>query len=829
MTDESSELIGNTDVLKRFVSAFNYRLITISIQPQQELAGATVPAGKRFSSQNRVRAFTLDHFFSSAVQIEIENAQMHGCAVYFMVNEGDGQPAVDALPGILNCGKRSNVRTLKSLFIDTDNADAHALLRKLKEISLLPHFIIETSPSRYHFYFLLHDEPAEGENIDQWIAVQKYLSSLVPGLDQTMLDINQVLRLPTFLNHKSDPPFHVSLFKESDRNKYTLSSVFHRLGCYTLVNYVNGATTGHYTPFEFPAGPVPPGNRRNTITRYIEHLIGNVLPINAKKEDYYVMVNGFIREYLKPEDQADFLPGGSRRANIEAYFEGQRNRRRELEHKKQNLQAIEAFEHVQAVESNTLPDDFYLTFPGDLGSLTREIHRLSPQLSLEVCFAGALCVSGAVKAEAFRFRGFWPLINGLVIAPTGAGKTTLKAIVKAYLQEAGLLGLYPQLIDFASTVQALHTALYSAGGVGTTLIDESGDYLSVITAHNAPGYVRALKKYYKESTTGPEQGNRLAPGQSLSFQVPPIDGGFLSLWMFIQPDKFSGSLSIEDMRDGFLPRFLVFKGKSSYSFGSTLQGEENSRRSFDVSLDMKVWLQAHAQLVPYMAEDQVVQAAAQARAQVLANTPRANAQVIALAQREAVYRHRSESRRMGPAVTVRASSEAHTAIGAYLAELQEKAVAIAQENDLDPQLDVYVRVEEMLGRLLCCAAGLLPGTHEAIVDLLTAEAMIRFHRFQLARFFGTELKEMTIDREVHALMEALHKAIKRNHGESVTTKQIRIEYRSTKRPSASRTQQLLKEAVDRGEVWAEKRKHCKSKDRDVLTYRPALSEEGPIQ
>ena len=844
--------------LNRFLARFNYSLVTVSVQPEAGVEGAKVPTTMHFSPVNRVRAFTPEQLLTEEVQAELQKAQTQGCAIYFTVNEGDGKPDPDAKEGNLNCGKRKNIKVLRAFCIDTDDADIAALSKALESISLKAHLIIESSPGRAHLYFLIKPTKAEGEALFQWKAVQKKLASLVPGLDQSMHDINQVLRLPTFFNLKPGrEPHKVRYLRGSDHEVYDLKFTHDRIGAYEFsdlsaptngaysVEYNGVMTNGNgvmngnitslngakpYTPFTFPDTPqsLPAGNRRTTICSYIEHVMENVLPLTAPVEDYFTLVDAFIIKYCRPADAAEFLPGGKRRTNIEQYFNDQRNYRIRKHQAMDAAQAAKEFAHVEAVEHQSLPDSFYLSFPGDLGFLTREIHAYAPNLALELCFAGALAISGALKAESFRFKGSWPLVNGIIVAGTGAGKSTIKHVIERALTEAGLRGRYPQLIGFQNTVQSLHTSLYAAGGVGTTLIDEGGDYLKTITARNAPSYATALRKYFKEATTGRDKGTWLHPGGSLSFTVPPIDGGFLSIWMFIQPDKFAGSLSLEDMADGFLPRFFVFNGTSDIKLTRVTLDEEGAA-SFSPSLDLKVWMEGLLQLTSFSNDTQLTDALDTVETQLRAQNARIKVDAIRAAQRDEVYRLRSEARNLQRKVSVTIDDDAKGCLLEYLKERERVAQALQKSDPNAPALGVYIRMEEMLLRLICNAVSITNHAKlEARVNLELAEACVALHRFKVESFFRRELSELEKGEEgrnLESVLQTVAKAV-RKKGEPVTVKDVMQTYKSTQRPR--NLSAVLKELVSRGELWLQEREHGRVQGKKVQVYMPALSEDDLV-
>lgn len=827
---ETLETVAPTSSLKAFFDSFDFHLITISIQPEKE--GAQVPKGTWFDPKNRVRAIPPKIFYSDDFQKELQGCQDLGCAVYFLINEGNGNPA-DQDSGNLNCGKRINITHLKSLAIDTDKADFENLWSKLKEIKLAPHYVLESSSNKYHLYFIIKAEKAEGDNVLYWQALQHLLDDLIPDLDQSMTDINQVLRVPGFYNMKSTlkEPFRVRIHRKCEGlEPYSLKFLYDRLEAHRynqFQQHVNGALNGNhsfkdtYNKFEFPKSKLKEGERRNTICRYIEHVMENILPLSAKEEDYLVFVDSFIMKYLTEADKPDFLEGGKRRQNIINYFNDQLNYRVQKHHAKESAIANQQFTHLEDVQAQALPDSFYLNFPGDLGMLVREITAYAPNLSLELCFAGALMISGSLKSETFRFEGAWPFVNGLIIAGTGAGKSTLKDIVERTLASCGLRGKYPQIFGFQNSVQSLHTALYTAGGSGTVIVDESGDYLQTITAKHAPGYAKALKKYFKESTTGKDEGTWLHPGGSLSYTVPAINGGMLSLWMLIQPDKFTSSLDLSDMADGFLPRFFVFNGKTNLKLTRFIS-KESGCETFQPSLDLKVYLESLVQLIPLLSVDQVLK---DTEKEMKDNAPKAKLEVINAAKRDAVYVARSEARKMNN-IKVTITDAARTAILNYLQEKEKEALkSYAQNGENDSAIGVYVRMEEMLMRLMCNGVTWSHQSRRAQIDLHLAEECIKFHRFQTDRFFSNELKEIgknSYERDAETVLNALKKAFNKAK-QAVGLKEILQHIRSTRRPK--NISQVMKELITSKQIWTQQREHKKIKDRKIELYMPAISED----
>ncbi len=511
--------------LRSFFKSFAFSLITVSVQPEAGEA-SEVPRGTWFSNKNRVRAMSFDIFFTDKMQEELINCQAHRCAIYFMINQGDGVPK-DPTTGILNCGRNENVTSLRALCIDTDSGDVEIVKEKLEGLQLAPHYIIESSPNKFHIYFLINPEDANPQNIQRWRTIQHFLANLTPGLDSSVAKECQVLRLPGFFNLKPGRnPFKVSIRKVQNIPYYDLNELYLRLngqGYDDLLNQVHSFSNGEakvYQKYVEPVGFLKEGNRRKGITSYIEHVMENQIKIDADDEIYHSVMDGYIRKKIEPHEQAVFLDESSpRRQNLKQYIKDQIKYRQ-----KKQRHYEEIIEHHESVTGQSLPDNFYLNFPGDLGKITRELHDYAPFLSLEMCFAGALCISGMIKGDVLRYEGAWPYINGIVIAGAGAGKSTLRNFIEKVLTVGGFKGKFPKLIKIQSSAQSLHKCLYAAGGAGCLLIDEAGEHLQTITSKNAPAYAKTIRSYYKNASTGSYDGHSLHPGGSLSFTIPEVVG-----------------------------------------------------------------------------------------------------------------------------------------------------------------------------------------------------------------------------------------------------------------------------------------------------------------
>ena len=131
-----------------------------------------------------------------------------GAGIFFCVNETD-----------LKGRSSSNVTRVRALFADFDDYDP---LREF-DYELKPSFVVESSPGKYHCYWLLDDELP----LDQFKPLQKLLASKL-GSDPSINNLDRVLRVPGFTHQKGDP-FTVQIIEQSGA-RYTVAHLCNWLG-----------------------------------------------------------------------------------------------------------------------------------------------------------------------------------------------------------------------------------------------------------------------------------------------------------------------------------------------------------------------------------------------------------------------------------------------------------------------------------------------------------------------------------------------------------------------------------------------------------------------
>jgi len=134
---------------------------------------------------------------------ELAQLNAGGYGVFVTVNETDGR------------GKKAkNIVRVRAVFADLDGAPLDPVLK----CELKPHMIVETSPGKYHAYWLV-----DGLPLDQFEAVQRVIIARF-GSDPSVKDLPRVMRLPGFWHRKGEP-FLTRLLEVRDDPPYSAAEI----------------------------------------------------------------------------------------------------------------------------------------------------------------------------------------------------------------------------------------------------------------------------------------------------------------------------------------------------------------------------------------------------------------------------------------------------------------------------------------------------------------------------------------------------------------------------------------------------------------------------
>lgn len=140
-------------------------------------------------------------------EAELQRLNDRGAGVFFMVNTGDGKGRTAA-----------NVTAVRALFVDLDGAP----LAPVEACGLEAHALIESSPGRFHAYWLVADCATA-----RFSGLQRALAARFQG-DATVHDLPRVMRLPGFYHRKGEP-FETQVLRLNQALPYTVQEVIERL------------------------------------------------------------------------------------------------------------------------------------------------------------------------------------------------------------------------------------------------------------------------------------------------------------------------------------------------------------------------------------------------------------------------------------------------------------------------------------------------------------------------------------------------------------------------------------------------------------------------
>jgi len=174
----------------------------------------------------------------------LERLNRSGAGVFVMVNRGDGRGR-----------KAANVTAVRALFVDLDGA----ALQPVLDAGLEPHAIIETSPGRWHAYWLVSDC-----SLSDFAPLQRALAARFGG-DPSVHDLPRVMRLPGFW-HRKGRPFRTRIEALNNIQPYRVADVVAALGL-RVERHVD-RRTGEILPGTAPqAGPIAPGGRHGHLVK----------------------------------------------------------------------------------------------------------------------------------------------------------------------------------------------------------------------------------------------------------------------------------------------------------------------------------------------------------------------------------------------------------------------------------------------------------------------------------------------------------------------------------------------------------------------------------
>lgn len=174
----------------------------------------------------------------------LERLNAAGAGIFVMVNAGDGK------------GRRAgNVQTVRACFADLDGTP----LEPVQAFPLAPHLVVESSPGRWHAYWLV-----DGVALEQFKAMQQAIARQF-NADPKVCDLPRVMRVPGFLHNKREP-FLSRIVEQHERPPYAREELAEALGLDRAISAPAAA------PRTLPT-TIPEGQRNDNLFRLARGLV----------------------------------------------------------------------------------------------------------------------------------------------------------------------------------------------------------------------------------------------------------------------------------------------------------------------------------------------------------------------------------------------------------------------------------------------------------------------------------------------------------------------------------------------------------------------------
>lgn len=179
-------LVPDLDIAGKFLSMFDYECDgTFTFQ--------TFDDDKQRSVENKqLRGYDpfakVFHGELKEHQRTLQQMQQNRVGVFVMINHGDGV----VHEGKKTCRTAANVTAVRALWVDLDGSPLDPVLAAYP-----PDIVVESSPGRWHGYWLTNDCPLE-----DFSPRQKQIATKFNG-DKSVSDLPRVMRLPGFWHQKT--------------------------------------------------------------------------------------------------------------------------------------------------------------------------------------------------------------------------------------------------------------------------------------------------------------------------------------------------------------------------------------------------------------------------------------------------------------------------------------------------------------------------------------------------------------------------------------------------------------------------------------------------
>ncbi len=249
--------------------------------------------------------------------------------------------------------------------------------------------------------------------------------------------------------------------------------------------------------------------------------------------------------------------------------------------------------------------DFPLPFRGAMASIVASGLASSHKQQQKLTVLAALIAMASVIDGTYHFiDGTRVNLYGLGIAETGDGKEKVRQLANEVGRKAGAL-----LLGKPASGQGLEDALDDTQGM-LVVVDEVGHMLQSMNHKQSASYLieltEILLKLYSGSSSS--YSTRMKAAQKGEQLSRVLNNPCLSFLGFTTPAALSKGVSLENIEQGFLGRFLIVEGENNVKHRRVVQElslDTDILKQIDISISMHLLLSDNGGLIAETADADV--------------------------------------------------------------------------------------------------------------------------------------------------------------------------------------------------------------------------------
>lgn len=400
----------------------------------------------------------------------LQDHNSNGLGIFFCVNEIDRN---------LDPQRTRTSKMLKNIRAVWADMDTYVDEPKM-DWPIKPSIIVNTSPGKYHYYWLTNTT-----EVEEWKQVMNGIANTY-GSDANARDLVRVLRLPGF-NHLKSEPF-MSTVVHCDGYVYEWTDIKESFPPDLSTRITTNATHGEHRTFsnynEAAQSILEGENFHGAIMWLLNHYANKgITDLNELKD----IVKSQLARSKVQDDRWE-----SR--NEDHYLES--NIRDAVRFVSEN--PINEIVSVDVVDIQETQAEIGWP-PGLMGELCKEIYEMAPHPNEEMAIMAAFTLVAGVAGRTFNVSGTGLNLYTACLARSGLGKSIIKDSINIALRSVGVLNGGPLFMGPSRITGPKALLRVLNDHPAQILVLEESGLLSASQAGDNPGVTRMLLELYTSS------------------------------------------------------------------------------------------------------------------------------------------------------------------------------------------------------------------------------------------------------------------------------------------------------------------------------------------